>query len=314
MKKTFLYILSAVIAVLSFSACAGENEPIVNGASFEIQSFDNFLWKKDAVDTVKFSINTEFVECENVRRPLVLALCDSDGKIISQEKAALFVNGKKSSDNKVKVNVSNGKQIADLGVVVNAALLDDDATFNWHIMLCDDAGLSKIYSEHSDGVRSLVLDDEKWVYGLDVQIKNKHVANSLKVWTNIIFWVILIALVTWIVLAHFVMWPSTRFSKVMIDYHDGVGPRPIRMSGCYQLVLTDNPRMKDSFLKKIFKGSCRYEVNEFWTHPVIIKNSAARNSVRVNNLRTFYLNGETLRKQEFEIINENDSKVTIITT
>lgn len=314
MKKTLLYIVSAAIAVLSFSACAGEDETVVNGASFEIRSFDDFLWKKDAVDTIKFSINTEFVECDDVRRPLVLALCDSDGKIISQEKASLFVNGEKSADNKVKVNVSNGKQTTDLGVVVNTALLEDDATFNWHIMLCDDAGLSKIYSEHSDGVRSQVLDDEKWVYGLDVQIRNRHVANTLKVWTNIVFWVILIALVTWIALAHFVIWPSTRFSKVMIDYNDGVGPRPIRMSGCYQLVLTDNPRMKDSFLKKIFKGSCRYEVNEFWTHPVIIKNSAARNSVRVNNLRSFYINGETLRKQEFEIINENDSKVTIITT
>lgn len=298
---------------MTICSCAEEETPVVNGASFNMQSFDDFLWKKDAVDTVKFSIDTDFVECDDVRRPIVLALCDSDGQVIPGDKAELFVNGVKSTDNKVEIPVVNGKQTTNLGVVVNESLLKDDVTFNWHIMLCDDAGLSKIFSEHSGGVKSQLLEDDKWIYGLDVQIKNEHVANTVKVWTNIIIIVVVIALVVWIALAHLVIWTSTKFSNVLIDYHDGMGQRRIRMGGCYQLVFSSQ-RKSDSLFTKIFKGSCKYEQHPFWTHDVIIKSGALKTSLRVMNIRPFYINGNAVRQQEFEIVNENGDKVTITTT
>ena len=80
-----------------------------------------------------------------------------------------------------------------------------------------------------------------------------------------------------------------------------MGPNRIKMNGKYELVCTNNTRKKDSFFEKIFKGSRQYEVNEFWSHDVIICDGKS-NKVRVqgledlsNSLKDFNLVGENRR-------------------
>lgn len=315
MKKLFYSIAAVVAAALISIGCTEEVAP-VNGAAFDIESFNDFWWKKCTPDTLKFAIKTEFKECEPIRRSIVLALCENDdkGTIVSTDVAQVYVAGKPAEGNKIIVPVlADETSEIEIGLVVAREHLAEDAVYNWHIKLCDDAGLTRVLSKDQSGAVNPVDKNSPWMLGMDVCVNNNHVANSLKVWANTILIVLLIGIGVWIMMAHYMIWPSTKFSKVHIDYHDGTGPRPIRMGGCYQLVLTDK-RKSDSILTKIFKGSCKYEQHPFWTHDVIIKNSASRTSLRVANLRTFYINGEAIRKQEFEIVNENGEKVTIITT
>jgi hypothetical protein len=314
MKKLLFNIVAVAVTAIMSVGCAEEPVP-VNGAAFEVESYNDFWWKKYSPDTLKFVINTEFKECSSVRRSLVLALCDdANGAAVPTDVAQVYVEGVPAADNKIVVPVVDGQTSEiEIGVVVANEYLAEDAVYNWHIKLCDDAGLARVLSKDQNGAVNPVGKDDPWMLGMDVCVNNNHVANSLKVWANSTLIVVLIALAVWIALAHMFIWPSTKFSKVLIDYHDGAGQRPIRMSGCYQLVLTDQ-RKSDSLLTKIFKGSCKYEQHPFWTHEVIIKNSASRTSLRVANLRTFYVEGETLRGQEFDIVNEAGERVTIQTS
>lgn len=286
---------------------------MVNGASFEIQTYDDFLWDKDAVDTVKFSIAADFKECDDLRKPIVLALCDNKGQIISEDLAEVYISGEKAAGNKIDIYPkAAGEQITEVGIVVNDAALAEDCTFNWHIKLCSKGQLESL-SSIDKGAESLIGEQDPYISGMDIHIKNVHVANSLKVGTNMTLLAILVALVLWIFYAHACKWPKAKFSRVEIDYHDGMGPRPIRMGGAHDLVFTDKKK-SDSLLKKIFKCTTKYEEHPFWTHEVKMVSSKTRGRLRVSNLRTFYVVGDTVQKEEFQIVNEAGEKVTIVTT
>jgi hypothetical protein len=315
-KNIFLKFGLLLTVFAAIVACSDNNEPAVNGATFEMESYDDFWWSKYAPDTLKFTINAEFKECSSVSRSMVLALCDGDqnGSIVSTDVAQVYVHGVPAKGNKIVIPVQPDKLVeVEIGVVVNRASLAEDATYRWHIKLCDDAGLTRVLSKDQKGVLNTVDENKPWMLGLDVCVKNNHVANSLKVGTNITLLAILVALVLWIFYAHACKWPKAKFSRVEIDYHDGMGPRPIRMGGAHDLVFTDKKK-SDSLLKKIFKCTTKYEEHPFWTHEVKMVSSKTRGRLRVSNLRTFYVVGDTVQKEEFQIVNETGEKVTIVTT
>ena len=75
MKKFLFNIVAVAVAAIVSISCADEVAP-VNGAAFDVESYNDFWWKKYTPDTLKFVINTEFKECSSIRRSLVLALCE----------------------------------------------------------------------------------------------------------------------------------------------------------------------------------------------------------------------------------------------
>ena len=75
--------LPAVAAILLLAGCSREFK-VDNGANFKTTSFDKFLWHKHVPDTVKAIITTEFAECEDLSDPLVLQLCNDDGKAVGE--------------------------------------------------------------------------------------------------------------------------------------------------------------------------------------------------------------------------------------
>lgn len=314
MKNIFRFALTIAACSILFS-CSEEKEPVVDGATFEMESYDDFWWEEFDPRPVKFVINADFKECDNHRGTLVLALCDGEqnSEIVPTDLAQVYVGGEVAEGNKIRIPASaDGEVKTEVEIRINKAKLSDDVTYRWHIKLCDDAGLKKVFSKDNKGAIKEAKEGQPWVLGMDICVKNTHVANSLKVKTTFVVIIFLIALVLWLLFAHFGQWPAAKFSQVQFDYHDGVSRLPVRVGACHKVILTDNPRLKDSLLKKIFAYSTKYEVHPFWTHPIELGSyKKSRSRVKISNLREFYLVGEAERGMTFEIFNENEQKVTI---
>ena len=319
--KKYIYIALAVLGLFIFASC--ENGVKSNNWGQTVY-YRDFLFKKCPADTLTktlvVSFNEESMKMPEGDRDLVLSLYRllDDGSVckVSPDEAVLLVGGKLSDNNTFAITPDCAEQRIKIGVVMTEAFLSkitDDQIVSYMFKVDRNPGYERLNNLNIAGNKAPLLDSSS-DEGMQVRVFVDITPNSLKVWTIIGSIIFLVALILWIALAHLVIWPSTRFSKVLIDYHDGIGERPIRTGGCYQLVLTDDSKLKDSFLKKIFMGKCKYEVHPFWTHQIIIKNSASRMGVRVVNLRSFGVSGETLRKQPFEIYNDNGDKVTITTT
>lgn len=317
--KKFIFTLVALAGALVFSSCDSELDANHWGST---QYYRDFLFKECPPVVMEKTMSVSFNEdASDLSSPLVLALyrkVEGGNPVkVTPDEAEVYVNGEKSADNTISLmptQVVDEVQKIKIGVVLTKSALessDKDQTITYFLKMVKNPGLDFVNDVAVLGVRELVLEADPWT---PMTVYLDYVANKLEVGVKLGFWIILIAMIAWIILARLVFWPATRFSIVYIDYHDGAGQRRIRMSGAYQLCLTSNKRAKDSLFKKIFKGSQRFEVNEFWEHDVIVKNGASRNSVRVTPLRSFCINGETDRKQEFDIVNDNGGKVTIITT
>lgn len=142
------------------------------------------------------------------------------------------------------------------------------------------------------------------------QVKMNPLANGMML-GGIVFVVLVLC---WLFYSRCIKWPSARFSTVHIDYCDGYGQKSIRMAGKYELVCTNNAKMKDSALRVFVVGKRQFEYNDFWTEPVTIKTGARANSVRILKSRNFDISGDLKRREVIEIINADGKSVKIETT
>ena len=309
MKKIIFNILASIAVCGALNSCSGEEAPVVNGASFEIQTYDDFLWDKDAVDTVKFSITADFKECDDLRKPIVLALCDNKGQIISEDLAEVYISGEKAAGNKIDIYPkAAGEQITEVGIVVNDAALAEDCTFNWHIKLCSKGQLESL-SSIDKGAESLIGEQDPYISGMDIHIKNVHVANTLKVWTNTGLIVLLIALAAAHILSRMVN-GSVKFTRLIIDYGDGE-IRYDGIRGAYKVVLT-NQKIKVGLFHRFFVGKVYVITNEFWTSELTIKKTYGQN-LMFSTKGDYILPDEAVRKEEFVIKNEEGRSATLRT-
>lgn len=317
MKKMFLALIALVGAIM-FSSCDSTLDANHWGST---QYYRDFLFSECPPVTMEKTLSVAFNEdASDLTSPLVLALYRKAGEDapvrVSTEEAEVYVNGEKSRDNTISLlpSASPGEeQKLKIGIVLTPATLESgskDQTLTYLLKMEKNPGLDYINDVVVLGQNSLVLEADPWT---PMTVYLDYVANKLEVGVKIGFWTLLAALVVWLLLAHFVFWTSP-FSKVYIDYNDGVGERPVSMSGCYQLCLTANRKAKDGFLKKIFKGSQRYEVNDFWEHDVIIKKRSSGRRLSVTPQRLFTVEGEAIRQETFAIVNSKGEKVTIRTT
>lgn len=309
MKKSIFYVLSAIVAVMTLSSCSGEDGKVVkgDGASFEIQSLDDFLWKKDIAETISFTITTNFIECDSINDAIVLALCDSKGNVIDASKVSMMVNGQKSEDNRICIPTVNGEHDTKVDLVLNKSLLNEDCVYDWYIKLISDAGLAKVFCENN-GVTGQINVGEPRVDDMHIRIKNDHVVNPLTVWTNLVLWIVLAALVAWHVMSRIVN-PSVRFTRVTINYGDTEMKYDTRR--CYKVILTNKP-LKFGLFHRFFVGKVCVICNEFWDTQATLK-MGYKDHLKVITKGDYDIPDEMKRKEDFVIKNEAGKKATLLT-
>ena len=260
--------------------------------------YEDFWFSKYIPDTLFRTLNVDFSEAS---RPIKLQLYrkTEGGKHVAVKttEAQLFLNSKKCQSNIIILKPSRHK--ARLGLVFSSQAPKGEHT--WYVKVIDWGGLEQINSGTND---TLFV----WHAAKIVRM------NPLK--RNLLFLGIglLILLLLWLFVSRVFIWPSTKFSTLYMDYCDGYGQKRIKMAGKYELVCTNNPRMKDSVLRVFFVGKRQFEYNDFWTGPVTIKTGAKANSVRILKPQNFNIAGELKRKEVIEIINAAGKSVNIETT
>lgn len=289
------------------TSCSEEQPAAVNGVSFEIQSYEDFLWKKDPVDTIQLFLNAEFKECEEARGSLVFLVCDSDGKKVSDDVVTVYVGGEKAENNRIVVPVKSGVIDTKIGLVISRSHLSEDVTFDWHLKLVDDGGLKKVLFKDENGALETIGEDDPWIYGTDIFIKNTHVANSLKTYSITGFWIVLAVLVALHLLSRRINKPL-RCSAVQVGY-DGDSLKSHKVKGCYRVVFT-NKAMKVGLLERFFKGNIAYIQHEFWTTDLIIK-STASGKLRISPNENYIYPEELMMREEFDIKNSEGRTATL---
>lgn len=296
--KKLLKILFVLIIIVSFTSCKDKKDVVVFG---ETEWYEPWMWKEYEPVIMERYIEFDFNEEAKhwlQGKPLKFELRTIDDDPVKNIK--LYVNDKYCADNIFVINVQDTE--AKIGIEFEKTAKEGNHSY-----------IIKYIPSGGESLKLDVISFESFGYNNSIQAKKKDVANPAKVATiwSVIGFVALCVL--WLIVSRLIIWSSTSFSTIYIDYNDNMGPKRIRMNGKYELVCTNNPRKKDSFMAKIFKGSKQYEYNDFWSHDVIICDGA-RKKVRVQGLKDFTLVGENRRNERFEIINDRDEKVTIETT
>ncbi len=247
-------ILVTVLAILSFSSCK-EKFDVTNASNFQTQTFKDFLWKKHDPATIEAVINTQFDECENLIEPLVLQLCDDDAKAIPTTVAQLYVNGEKSEDNTIRIDPKSDVDETEIKIVLNESQEQETRTFTWNLQVVDNPGLTKI-NDRAPG-------KDPWITDTQMNWQNKHVANPLRVGTDLSLTAILAIMVVWILLVQLVLIPKfkkTQISKIFVEIDDrrksilGYGQSVI---GAKEIILTSEKKSQ-KFIARLFLGKVVY--------------------------------------------------------
>ncbi len=320
--------LMAIMAVLAFVSCDSAVESNNWGS---LSHYNDFWFKKCPADTLQkilvVSFNKESESMPQDNRTLVMSLYKTvDGQNpvkVNPSEVQLFVDGQLSEDNTISVSptgVPDEIQRIKVAMVLDNRMLHEiekDFSITYILKVEKNPGLDRIndlqLSTYGGASNTPILTPDNDNY-TPMRVYINKVRNSLKVGVNWSIRGVVIFFIAWMILSRMVFWRRTSFSKVLIDYHDGAGQRPIRMSGAYELVLTGNPKAGDSFLKKFFVGKRVFECNDFWDHEIILKDGARRNTVKLCKLRTYSTDGELRRGEEWVIYNADGKKATFTTT
>lgn len=298
MKNNIFTFIIVILCLTIFSACQPK------GTDFgTFVHYNDGLIKKYIPDTLR---KTLVIEADDFTRPVKLGLYKENSKTggympVGSE-AQLFANGKLCKNNVLTITPRD-KEI-NLGVVFTPSA--KQGVHNWHFQILECGDIECVNG--IDVQRGVNLTDIKMCAKFD------HQWNPV---TKVVFWSgvgLLILLLLWLFVSRVFIWSSTKFSTLYIDYCDGYGQKSIRMAGKYELVCTNNTKMKDSALRVFFVGKRQFEYNDFWTEPVTIKTGARANSVRIIKTHNFDLSGDLKRREVIEIINADGKSVKIETT
>lgn len=326
--KRLVHMCVALCAFFMVSSC---ESPMDSNTWGTTEYYKDFLFKKCPPDTLSrtlvVSFNDESEKLPDDNRTLVMSLykVTDSGEYhkVDPAEAQVCVNGKASADNTISLaptGTPDQVQRIKVGIVMSKQYLetvDDDCTVSYLLKVEKNPGYDRLNDLDicsTDSRKATPVLDKSKDSWTPMTVYIDKVSNSLKV--GLIWGVCLLTVffLIWLIISRFVIWKATSFSSVYIDYNDGAGERPIRMHGAYELVFTGNPHAKDSVMAKIFKGSRKYEYNEFWSHDIVMKDSSRRRMIRVAGLREYSVAGETERGCEFQIYDENGKKVNIQTT
>ncbi len=301
MKKLSKYPLYAFAAslILIFSSCSNEEE----GKGIEIGSvdiFDNFFGynyePEMMTETLTFDFNDDAkqyfpngLEFELVEQKV------GDSIRSAVEHMQLYKDSVLCENNILSIHTNETE--VTIGILYTKDALDGVADGK------------HIYYLREKGNSGIVIDDIE--IGSGFLIKKHTIANPLAKGLLLGFITLAVILVVWILLAHFVINPPLKFSKVIINY--GNGDMQIRTNGAYKLVCTNKP-IKVSFMKKLFVGNIAVVVNEFWTKPLTIQ-CGSRRRLRFTNRAAYNIDPiAPNRKEVLTIKNSEGKEVKIQTT
>jgi hypothetical protein len=280
-----------------------------------VSYYSDFLFDKYVPDTLTKKLKFEFNETaldsitEEIELIVVKGKEKATGDTVyceyeseSAKDIVLLKNGIKCDENILSISTTENGKIITLGIVLPAGGKYEDETIHLGLRVKNAGGLD--YIDNLDLEKERVLSHE-WT------IRKDDVYNPLGL---LLFWffVVVVTILAVCFIFSRILNPSTKFSKLYIDYDDGAGEQRINMGRAYQLLCT-NKKTRSSIFHKFFVGTVKVEVNDFWTHPVTIK-SGMRHYIRISGLGEFELNpDETVRKEPFTITNDNGQKATITT-
>lgn len=277
--------------------------------------FEDFLYKKcPPLKMEKDLVVAANEDALSLAKPIKLVLCkESDGKFINVDKSeiCLFVNNEEQEKNVIEILPTKEEQKIHIELILQNSFVkaSEADNFKYYFRLEDNPGLDYINNVKVATCKSLVLSSDEWT-PMDIYVD--RVANSLKVTLVTSLIVIAILLVAWLILSRLIFFPATRFGRVTITYNNGI-ENVLKTNGAYQLVLTNNPRLKDSLLHRIFVGKRIYEVNDFWERTMVMKSYSMGRRISIRPIRGYDVEGEMLRKEAFKLVNENNEKATIET-
>lgn len=277
--------------------------------------FEDFLYKKcPPLKMEKDLVVAANEDALSLAKPIKLVLCkESDGKFINVDKSeiCLFVNNKEQEKNVIEILPTKEEQKIHIELILQNSFVkaSEADNFKYYFRLEDNPGLDYINNVKVATCKSLVLSSDEWT-PMDIYVD--RIANSLKVTLVTSLIVIAILFVAWLILSRLIFFPATRFGRVTITYNNGI-ENVLKTNGAYQLVLTNNPRLKDSLLHRIFVGKRIYEVNDFWERTMVMKSYSMGRRISIRPIRGYDVEGEMLRKEAFKLVNENNEKATIET-
>jgi hypothetical protein len=312
MKHRLLYILAAFMPFILLS-CSTEELSVSHWGKTEY--FEDFLYKKcPPLKMEKDLVVAANEDAVSLAKPIKLVLCkESDGKFINVDKSeiCLFVNNKEQEKNVIEILPTKEEQKIHIELILQNSFVkaSEADNFKYYFRLEDNPGLDYINNVKVATCKSLVLSNDEWT-PMDIYVD--RVSNSLKVFVVTGLIVIAAFLVLWLILSRLIFFPATRFGRVTITYNNGI-ESVLKTNGAYQLVLTNNPRLKDSLLHRIFVGKRIYEVNDFWERTMVMKSYSMGRRISIRPIRGYDVEGEMLRKEAFKLVNENNEKVTIET-
>lgn len=289
--KRLLFFVLATAALGLFSAC---NKDILfeNTSTFRTESFDNFLWKKHIPDTVKAYIDTDFEECVDLTKPLVLYLCNDDAEPIPASVAQLYVNGVPSPDNTISIIPADNVKRTEIWIVLDDSQTHIDRTFTWNLQIKDNPGLLR--------VNETVPGKTPWIPDTTINWQNNHIANSLEV----TFWTLL-GILAGILLAVIILCrlnnPAFKVSRLFLT---GETMKTVPLRGVGRVILTDK-KQSQSFFNELFFRKTVFVKNDFFsTGDVEITpkfriqtDSGKRNGVRISG-RSYSISSNIIAKDD----------------
>ena len=296
-NNIFTFILAGLCCAI-FSAC----QPKGTDFGTFVHYNDGFI-RKYTPDTLR---KTLVIDADDFTRPIILGLYKENSKtgdyVPVGDEAQLFANGKLCKNNVLEIKPKD-KEI-HLGIVFTSSAKQGIHKWHFQVLECGDI----------ECVNGVDVDSGVNLTDMMMCAKFDHQWNPV---TKVIFWSgvgLVVLLLLWLFISRVFIWRSTKFSTLYLDYCDGYGQNKIKMAGKYELVCTNNPRMKDSALRVFFVGKRQFEYNDFWTEPVTIKTGARANTVRVLKSQNFDVSGDLKRREVIEIINADGKSVKIETT
>lgn len=298
--------LAIVILAGTATSCNHNAEVKPPFAWGKYDSYDDFLWKKCAPDTLRRTLVFDFNEDARnyLDRSVIIGIYkkDDNGNLqeVRPEEAQLVIGNEPCPDNRIAVSADSNE--VELGIVFTPQA--EDKIHCWYFKIIDNGGLDRINDTETaspEGALPILRD---------FQIEKHHRWNPLAEICSIAGIALLGALLVWLLILRPIFYPRFRVGKITLT-----GPAPyiktVMLRHCYKMVLTGK-HSRQGFLSRLFKGQIAYEVNPLWNEEIVIT-PRNKKSVHIRPAKCYYIMTRILmRNEEYTLENENTRDKTII--
>lgn len=256
------------VAIQLFNTAQNKIDISVNNATeksvyFDVWNLWPFSYYKPEEVKVNSTLDVSVIEdASDLKGPVTLVLCDRYGDAVSADLVEMVVDGVKSDDNTLTIAPSPGQGPEEMTFDIELALTkklldqdDEDCTFGYHFEVIGAPKTLHVINNQKAS-EELALDE---IASFDID----YTINKLKAWFLTGFFFVLACIVAWIamvqvtarrfnvkhLIAIFISEDSTR--KAIMGYNGN-------LKGSTEILLTNNPNLKQGFFGMLFKGKKSY--------------------------------------------------------